>query len=180
MTRVAIQGVAGSYSEEAAQRLLGSDASIVECRDFQSTFDAIVSGLAEAAVVPVENKIVGRIDQSSDLLTASGYRVVERLSLRVQHVVAGAPGAKFDDVTSVRSHVEALKQCQRFLADHPRMKQVIGADTASSIRRVVEDGDLTKAAIGSRRAALLYGATILAEGIADDPDNWTTFYLIAN
>jgi chorismate mutase/prephenate dehydratase len=98
----------------------------------------------------------------------------------VQHVLAGTTDANFDDLVSVRSHVEALKQCGRFLATHPHLKQVIGADTASSIKRIVEESNPTHAAIGSRRAAELYGAKILREDIADDIDNWTTFYVIGN
>jgi prephenate dehydratase len=180
MIRVAIQGINGSYSEEAAHLLLGADASIVECRDFETTFDAVRRGEAEGAVVPVENKIVGRIGQSTDLLEAGGFRVLDKLPLKVLHVLAGTADAKIEKLVSVRSHVEALKQCRRFLTSHPQLKQVIGADTASSIRRIVEEGHPAKAAIGSRRAAELYGATILAEGIADDEDNWTTFYLIGN
>jgi prephenate dehydratase len=180
MTRVAIQGISGSYSEEAARRIFGNDVSIVECTDFDATFAALRVGNAENAVVPVENKIVGEIRQSLDLLYAGGYRVLDKLPLRVQHVLAGTPGSQIERLTSIRSHVEALKQCRRFLLAHPHIIQVVGADTASSVRRIIQDGNSANAAIGSRRAAELYGAEILAENIADDTDNWTTFYLVAN
>ena len=178
--RVAIQGISGSYSEEAARRLLGDDVRVLECTDFDETFAAIRDGSADNAVVPVENKIVGEIRRPLDLLQAGGYRILDRLPLKVQHVLAGTPDAEIDRLVSVRSHVEALKQCRRFLTTHLNLKQIIGADTASSIRRIVDEANPTHAAIGSRRAAELYGAKILAENIADDTDNWTTFYLIAN
>ena len=180
MTRVAIQGVSGSYSEEAVLELFGVGASLVECRDFEETFATLRAGVADNAVVPVENKIVGEIRQPLDLLTAGAFRVHEKLSLRVQHVLAGTPDATFADLVSVRTHIEALKQCKRFLTTHAHLRQIVGADTASSVRRVVEEGDPQRAAIGSRRAVELYGAKILAEDIADDIDNWTTFYLIGN
>jgi prephenate dehydratase len=179
MTRVAIQGINGSYSEEAARVMLGSDVSKVECRDFEAVFVSLRSGNADHAVVPVENKIVGEIRQSVDLLRAGPYRVLERLPFRVRHVLAGTPSADPEKLRSVRSHVEALKQCGRFLAEHSQLRLVVGSDTASSIRRVVDEGDAGRAAIGSRRAAELYGAKILREDIADDIDNWTIFYLIA-
>lgn len=180
MIRVAIQGVAGSYSEEAARRLSAGAAEIIECLDFESVFDAVRIGTADHAVVPVENKIVGEIHRPAELVRSGGFRILEKLSLRVQHVLAGTPGADFERLTSVRSHVEALKQCRRFLDSHTRIERVIGADTASSVRRIVEDGDPVRAAIGSRRAAEMYGAAILRCDIADDIDNWTTFYLIGN
>ena len=180
MRRVAIQGVAGSYSEEAVRQLFGGDASILECLDFEETFDAVRVGDADNAVVPVINKIIGEIRRPVELLGAGSFKILDKLPLRVQHVLAGTPDGNFEELVSVRSHVEALKQCGRFLASHPQLTQVIGADTASSIKRIVEGSNPTHAAIGSRRAAELYGAKILCEDIADDIDNWTTFYVIGN
>jgi len=180
MTRVAIQGIEGSYSEEAVREIFGAEALVLECEDFETTFGAVVSGDADNAVVPIENKIVGPIAQAVDLLRSDAYHVLDRLALKVRHVLAGAPGAGFEDLVSVRSHVEALKQCRKFLDANPRLTRLIGTDTASSIKTVVEQKDLSCAAIGSRRAAELYGAEILQENIADDIDNWTIFYLIGN
>lgn len=178
MSVVAIQGVRGSYSEEATHSLLGLDAEIVECVDFAATFKAVADAQAEYAVVPVENKIVGEIEDSMKLLRAGNYRIFERLPLKVMHVLAGTPDAEFESIKTVRSHVEALKQCRRFLTTNSHLTQVIGADTASSVRRIVEEKINENSAIGSRRAAEIYGAKIIAENIADDHDNWTTFYLI--
>ena len=180
MTRVAIQGIKGSYSEEAVLEIFGAAVSILECTDFDTTFAAVASGKADNAVIPVENKIVGSITQTIDLLKDEQYRILEKLPLKVRHVLAGTPAARFDSLISVRSHVEALKQCRRFLDANPQLQQIVGSDTASSVRKIVEANDPTKAAIGSRRAADLYGAEILHESIADDIDNWTIFYLIGN
>lgn len=178
MSTVAIQGVKGSYSEQATIKLVGSDADIVECLDFTETFDAVTSQRAEYAVVPVENKIVGEIDGSMEHLRGNTFRVFERLPLQVMHVLAGTADADITSIKTVRSHIEALKQCKKYLAANSNWTQIIGADTASSIRRIVEERRPENAAIGSRRAAELYGAKIIAENIADDRDNWTTFWLI--
>jgi prephenate dehydratase len=180
MKRIAIQGIRGSYSEEAVREIFGADASVLECSDFESAFAAVEFGDADNAVVPIENKIVGAIQPTCDLLNASSFRVHERLRLRVGHVLAAAPGATFDGLVSVRSHIEALKQCRKFLHANPKITQLIGTDTASSIKTIIEERDLTRAAIGSRRAAALYGADIIRENVADDDDNWTMFYLIGN
>jgi prephenate dehydratase len=180
MTRVAIQGIAGSYSDEAANRIFGSGARLVECGDFCAAFDAVGSGDAQFAVVPVRNRIVGEIVAVTELIASTGVRVMDSLELEVQHVLAGTPDAELSDVRSVRSHVEALRQCSNYLTANPHLTQVIGADTASSIRRIVLNGAREHAAIGSRRAAELYGARILAENIANSRKNWTTFCLIGN
>lgn len=180
MTLAAIQGIRGSYSEEAARAILGADAAILECPNFEKAFDALGSSRVEYAVVPVRNKIVGDIETPVRLIQTHGMRVLDELSLPIRHLLAGVPGAKFEGITSVRSHIEALKQCSNFLAARLGIEQVIGADTASSIKRIVEEGDKRSAAIGSRRAAEIYGAEVIREDIANDPDNWTTFYLLAN
>jgi prephenate dehydratase len=180
MTRVAIQGAIGSYSEEAVREIFGDDATILECLDFAAAFAAVDSRIVENAVIPIENKIVGPITGAVDLLKSKKYTVLEKMPLKVRHVLAGTRGSSFEDLISVRSHVEALKQCRKFLAANSNLTQIVGADTASSIRRIVEEEDPTHAAIGSRRAADLYGAKIIRETIADDIDNWTVFYLIGS
>lgn len=180
MTVVAIQGISGSYSEQATRRILGNDAAILECRDFEKTFSAVTSRRAEFAVVPVENKIVGEIKTAVDLLRASRLRILDRVELEVRHVLAGTPDAEFAKLTTVRSHIEALKQCRRFFIENTHLVQVIGADTASSIRRIIDEKNRMHAAIGSRRASEIYGAKVLKENIADDAENWTTFYLIGS
>ena len=123
MSIIAIQGIRGSYSEEAALDL-AADASILECEDFPSTFDAVRSGRAEYAVVPVENKIVGEISGSVSYLRTGGFREHERMSLNVRHVLAGTRDATLGTIRSVMSHVEALNQCRRYLASRPEWKYV--------------------------------------------------------
>jgi prephenate dehydratase len=180
MSRVAIQGIKGSYSEEAAGRLLGQGLSVVECVDFDSVFAAVDTGAADYAVVPVRNRIVGDIVPVVKLIQGNRAQVYGRLELKVMHVLAGTQASDVGRINSVRSHIEALRQCSEYLAKLLSCTQEIGADTASSIRRIVEENDPQRAAIGSRRAAEIYGAKILAENIANSKENWTTFYLIGN
>lgn len=178
MTVVAIQGIYGSYSEAAARAMLGSGAELIECRDFPSTFEAVTSNRAERAVVPLRNRVVGEITGVSNLIGDGGFEILDEFDLQINHVLAGVASAEIDDVATVRSHTEALRQCSDFLKANPRMKPVTDNDTATSIRRIVSDGLRRNAAIGSERAALFYGAKILSREVANEKDNWTTFGLI--
>lgn len=178
MKLVAIQGIHGSYSEEAARQMLGPTAGLIECDDFASTFETVISNRASRAVVPLRNKIVGEIEGVADLLMKNGLKILDEFELKIHHVLAGTASAEIDDVITVQSHREALKQCSRFLAANPQMKQLAGSDTATSIRRIVLEDSRENAAIGSERAALFYGAKILCEDVANEKDNWTTFGLI--
>jgi chorismate mutase/prephenate dehydratase len=177
MISVAIQGIAGSYSEEAAGAIV-PDARVVECREFHTVFAAVESGSVDYGVVPIENKIVGSIRRVDALLNASVVRVLDSCTLSVDHVLAGTADSDLACISGVVSHPEALKQCSLFFRDNPAIRAEPGADTASSIRRVLRDGNKMAAAIGSRRAAELYAAKVLLEDIADESENWTKFYLI--
>jgi prephenate dehydratase len=177
MTRVAIQGIRGSYSEEAATSMFGGSVELVECPDFASTFREAESGDA-LVLVPVRNSIVGDIASTNSLLRSSGLRVYEEIELRIDHILAGAGPIPVERVRTVRSHPEALKQCNRFLASRPQISVETCTDTATGIRDIAAFGRQDEAAIGSRNAAELYGACILHENIADSAENRTLFYLL--
>jgi prephenate dehydratase len=78
----------------------------------------------------------------------------------------------------VRSHPVALAQCQRFFAEHPRLKAVTAEDTAGSVAEIMQRTDATRAAIAGSRAAELYGAAIIRNSIQDQPENFTRFVLL--
>jgi len=87
-------------------------------------------------------------------------------------------GALFEKIEAVESHPAALAQCERFFAAHPGMVRIESEDTAGSVARIVALGDLKRAAIAGRRAAELYGGSILREDLQDRPENYTRFLLL--
>ena len=180
MCLIAIQGILGSYSEEAVQRMYDGKASILECLNFDETFQAVVDKKADFAVVPLKNNIVGQIKSASAVLKMHDLKILEELPLEIQHVLIGTRDGRFENLQTVVSHEEALKQCRKFLSENASLQANVGRDTASCVKKVVEENDSVRAAIGSRRAAEIYGGKILKENIADEAENVTTFYLIGN
>lgn len=178
MRTIAIQGIKGSYSEEAALEICGEKTKILFCRDFEQTFAALLKGKTDYLVVPLHNKIVGDIEKPLRLLRGSGLQILDEMPLPVRHVLIGTQEAEFETTQTVESHEEALKQCRLFLSNHPQIRNLIGDDTASSVKKIIAEGNPQKTAIGSRRAAEIYGGKILRENIADDAENVTWFYLI--
>ncbi len=178
MISIAIQGIFGSYSYQAARQIAGDGAEILECSDFDSVFQAVLRGQAELAVVPVNNKIVGQINKPVELIGINDMAVHKELKLSIEHVLAGNEDTAVDEIEIVRSHPEALKQCSRYLSEHPNWKIETGTDTAGSLRSIVENKERNAAAICSCKAAELYEARILATAIADEADNWTMFQLV--
>jgi prephenate dehydratase len=177
--RVAFQGERGAFSEEAAIKLLGEDIQLVPRQTFEALYASIRDGLADTILAPIENSLAGSVHRSYDLLIASGLHIQAEVVIPIVHNLIGLPGATFERITQVSSHPVALAQCERFFASHPSIKRVAADDTAGSLRDAIQAGDPTKAAIASRRAASVYGGTILQEHLEDHPENYTRFLLLA-
>lgn len=175
---VAIQGERGAFSEAAARNLAGPEHRIIPCRTFDEVFEAVESGRAAAAVVPIENSLAGSVLRTYELLGAAGLEIIGETLLRIQLHLIGRPGTSISAVRRVMSHPVALAQCQRFLAGHPLMEAVATYDTAGSVKLVMEGRSEGEAAIAGSVAAELYGAEILASEIEDHAENFTRFLLL--
>jgi prephenate dehydratase len=175
--KIAIQGEPGSFSHEAAIKLV-PDGEIVPCSLSAEVFAALESGAADAAVIPIENSLAGSVAEHFDLLLTHDVRVVRETLLRIRHNLIGLPGAAIEEIERVFSHPVALAQCRKFLAAHPRMEAVAFYDTAGSVKQLVKLREPHTAGIASEAAAEYYGAQILAAGIEDNPENYTRFFLV--
>ncbi|HEX4029581.1 MAG TPA: prephenate dehydratase [Terracidiphilus sp.] len=175
--KIAIQGEPGSFSYEAALKLV-SDAEIVPCALSAEVFASLASGAADAAVIPIENSLAGPVSEHFDLLLAHDVRVERETLLRIRHNLIAMAGAAIDEIDRVFSHPVALAQCRRFLASHPRMEAFAAYDTAGSVKQLVELRDRRAGAIASAAAAVYYGAEILQADIEDNPENYTRFFLV--
>jgi len=175
--RIAIQGEPGSFSHEAALRLV-PDACILPQSLSADVFAALVSGAADAAAIPIENSLAGSVLEHFDLLLAQDVQVVAETLLRIRHNLIAMPGATLGGLQRVFSHPVALAQCKRYLAAHPHMEPFAFYDTAGSVKQLVELQDLNAGAIASSAAAQFYGAQILDAGIEDNQENYTRFFLV--
>jgi prephenate dehydratase len=147
---------------------------------------AVHDGTADRGLVPIENSREGGVGATLDALVfdAPDVMIVGELVHRVSYCLAAAEPIAPDEVRTVHSHPQATGQCARFLAEQlPAAAVVSAASTADAVRAVADGAPLPgsppHAAIGTRHAAALYGATLLAEGIEDDAENVTRFAWIA-
>lgn len=177
--RVAFQGERGAYSEAAALKHFGAATETVPCESFDALFAAVESGACERGLAPIENSVAGSIHRNYDLLLQHSLHIVGEHHLRVRHCLIGLPGVALAEIRKVISHPQALAQCEHYLRSLPHVRAEVAYDTAGSVKLVKEAGARQVAAIASRRAAQVYGMSILAEGIEDDPANFTRFLAIA-
>ena len=148
---------------------------------FPALVSAVETGLATEAVLPIENSIEGAVNTTLDLLIhETPLRIAGELALPVRHFLVTRPGVRFDNIQVVTSHPQALGQCRRFLDRClPDVEQVANLSTAGAVREVAQGTDDHRAAIGTARAAELYGGAILAHDIQDTHLNVTRFVVLS-
>jgi prephenate dehydratase len=175
--KVAIQGELGSFSHEAAERMLPR-CTVVPCARSAEVFDLVQRGSVAAAVIPIENSLAGTVAEHADLLIAREVFIQGEFLLRIVHNVIAAPGVKLSALRKAFSHPVALDQCRDFFRHHPRIEPVPFYDTAGSVKHVVAHRLPDAAGIAGRHAAREYSGKILQAGIEDDKRNFTRFFLI--
>jgi prephenate dehydratase len=175
--KVAIQGERGSFSHEAAKRMLPR-CTVVPCARSAEVFDRVERRTVDAAVIPIENTLAGTVAEHADLLVARDVFIQREYLLRIVHNVIAAPGVELASLRRVLSHPVALDQCRDFFRKHPGIEPVAFYDTAGSVKHVVEAHLHDAAGIAGTQAAREYSGKILKAGIEDDKGNFTRFFLI--
>jgi prephenate dehydratase len=176
----AFLGPRGTFSEEAALLRAGSE-DLIAFASIPALVSAVETGLADEAVLPIENSIEGAISTTLDLLIhETALRISGELVVPVRLFLITRPGVKLEDVRVVTSHPNPLGQSRRFLDRClPGVEQVAALSTASAVEDVVASADADRAAISTARAAELYGGAILARDIQDVRSNVTRFVVLA-
>lgn len=179
MKKVAIQGVKGCFHEQAARmfyRECGQEISgIVECPTFDSLYRSMDAGVADAAVMAIENTVSGGLLPNFELLRKYDRQIKGEVFLRIQQNLMAMPGQKMEDIKEVRTHYMAINQTREFFKDYPWIRLVESEDTAKSAADVAEGRLMGVGAVASVLAADLYGLEVLAEGIETYKQNFTRF-----
>ena len=178
MTKVTFQGVAGAYSEEAIRQYFSTEVESVPCRTLVDIFLGVEGREVEYGMLPVENAVAGSVNQSYELLMEHDLRIYAEVILRVRHMLLAIPGTEFSQIERVRSHPQALAQCQRYLVRHG-LEPKLAVDTAESARELAANPERGVAVIASELAAKLCGLEILDRNIEDFPFNYTRFFVLS-
>ncbi|MDT0681171.1 prephenate dehydratase [Roseicyclus sp. F158] len=175
--RIAYQGEPGAYSHQACVEAR-PDHEPMPCSTFEDAIEAVRTGAAELAMLPVENSTYGRVADIHRLLPESGLHIVGEAFVRVHISLLGVPGTRIEDVTRAQSHTVLLGQCRTFLRGNG-IEPVTGADTAGSAAHVARVADPSLAALASELAGEIYGLVPLAREIEDQTTNTTRFLVMS-
>lgn len=180
LRRLAYLGPPGTFSEEAALRY-DSAAELLPMATITAVASAVEAGMADEGIVPIENSLEGSVAETLDLLIHSPQPLLisREITLPIEHYLLTRPGTKADQIKLLFAHPQALGQCRGFVE---RCFPKAAIEAALSNSAAVEEMMSREgaAAIGTRRAAEIYGAEILAKGIADRTPNVTRFVVLAH
>jgi prephenate dehydratase len=174
--RISFQGELGAYSHEACLQARPG-AEVVPCRTFEEAVEAVRSGDADLAMLPVENSTYGRVADIHSLLPESGLRILEENFVRVRISLMARPGVALEDVRHVRAHMVLLPQAKTFLKDRGITYEA-ALDSAGAAAELSRADKRDEGVLASSVAAAIYGLEVLAEGIEDNDTNTTRFLLM--
>jgi prephenate dehydratase len=177
-SRLAFLGPPGTFSEEAALKY-EPEAGLVPMASLTAVATAVESGMADAGIVPIENSLEGPVTETLDILVHSPrpLSIRNELVLPIEHYLLVRAGTKAESVKVLFAHPQALAQCRGFVERcFPKAAVEAALSNSAAVEEMMAREDA--AAIGTRRAAEIYGAETLAKGIQDRSTNLTRFVVL--
>ena len=181
MKRIAIQGIAGSFHEDAAQRYFKDrDIEIIECRTFRKVCQLVDSDQADFAVMAIENAIAGSLLENYALMSDFHLKIIGETYVHIKMNLMALPGVDKKAITEIHSHPIALKQCAQYIDENfGEISLDDNFDTAGAAKNIAKNNYTHIASIGNKRSAELYGLNILDSGIETNKKNYTRFLILS-
>ncbi|MDC1096038.1 prephenate dehydratase domain-containing protein [Pelagibacteraceae bacterium] len=174
--KIAFQGEKGAYSHIATEKLF-KNAEIKTCSTFEETFKTAYEDENFKIIIPLENSLAGRVADIHYLLTKYKLQIYAEHFQIVEHSLIVRPEANIGDIKYVRSHAQAIGQCQKIILSN-NFKTIISADTAGSAKELSEGKNKSIAAIASELSAKIYNLKVLKKNIEDEAGNVTRFLIM--
>lgn len=174
---VACQGVEGAYSGVTANKLF-PNSPVQFYSQFEDVFEAVNRGDARFGVIPVENSTAGSVHESYDLIMKYRFYVVGAYDLKIEHCLCAKGSTKYEQITDVYSHPQALSQCNNFLKNFD-FTGINFSNTAAAAKFVAESEKNNIGVICSQLAAKKYGLKILKRNVQNNNNNRTRFIVIS-
>lgn len=172
------QGVHGSFSEEALINYFGDIYETVNYEDFEDLFQGLKYKSIDYGIVPIENSSTGSINQIYDLLKKYGFYIVGETRIKVEQNLLAIKGTTLKDIKCIYSHPQGFEQSSEFIKTLKDVTLIPYHNTGISAKYVHDCEDISKSAIGSKRAGKLYNLEILKENINNNIENYTRFIII--
>jgi prephenate dehydratase len=178
-SRIAIQGVLGSFHHQVAIEYFGDSTELLECMSFDAVVQGLLQNQVEDGVMAIENSIAGTIIPNYALIDRNELIITGEHYVKINHNLMALPGQSIEDIKEVHSHPMALLQCAVFFSNYPHIRLVESVDTAETAKRIREQSIKGLGAIASDTAAAMYDLAVLASGIHTIQSNYTRFVIVS-
>jgi chorismate mutase/prephenate dehydratase len=180
--RVAFLGRQGSYSYWATQKYFTRRAEkLIEigCDSFNEIVQAVETGHADYAVLPIENTSSGSINEVFDLLQHTRLSIVGELTHPIKHCLLGLPGTDLKNIKQICAHPQVIAQCSQYLQTLQNVKIEYCDASSDAFNRVRAAQNADIVAIGGEEGGQLYGLEVLDRDLANQKDNVSRFIVVA-
>ncbi len=177
--KVVYQGVEGAYSQAAMWQYFGEEVDSYNVELWRDAMEDVKNKKADYGVFPIENSTAGSVSDINDLLIEYDNYIVGEVELKISHALLGLEASSLSDIKKIYSHPQALMQSQSFLNSNRDWQQISVKNTAGAAKKVLDDNDVSQAAVASKYAAKVYGLKVLQEGITDTDVNSTRFIVVS-
>ena len=160
-------GPAGTFTEAALIPLLKPQDKSVPAVNVTAALDAVRSGTADYAIVPIENSVEGVVARTLDeLASGAPLLIIGESILSVSFALMVKPGMKISDIKRLATHPHAEAQCREYISKKiPGAEVIMTASTAAGAEAVAKgeaDGALAAAV-----AAKNFNLEVIAEDVGD-------------
>ena len=185
MVRISYLGPEGTFTEAALLKMAaagivprGGEVVPQPTETTPAAIEAVRSGAADFACVPIENSIEGSVLPTLDSLAAgSPLQIYAELTLDVSFSIVVRPGTSAAQVGTVAAFPVAAAQVRQWLAAQlPKAELVLTNSNAAAARDVAEGR--CDAGVSTALAARRYRLSTLAEEVVDEPNARTRFVLV--
>ncbi len=174
--KIAFQGEKGAYSHLACTEVF-PNIEPVACPTFEEAFILARDNSSYKIIIPIENSLAGRVADIHYLIPKYKLQIHAEHFQKVSHNLLGIKDSKIEDIKTVRSHSQAIGQCNKMILKQ-KLKPIISADTAGSAKFIAEKKDKSESAIASSLAAKIYNLKILKSNVEDEVGNVTRFFIM--
>jgi prephenate dehydratase len=174
----AFLGPVGTFTELAlAQVKEAKSAKQLPVSTINEAIEAVVSGKAQRAIVPVENSIEGGVSATLDALAnTTDIRIYGEYLVPITFNLVAKPGTKLADVKVVSTHPTAYAQCRGWMQENiPTHSYLPSTSTAAAAADLLSKDPLADAAIAAKSITDHYKLTVLARNIGDNKNAQTRF-----
>lgn len=183
MTKIAVSGDAGSFSEEAgllyAQRE-GLEPEIIYAIDTEGVLSRVEKDEVELGIFPVVNSRGGLVQTAFEAMGRHLFAIVSELWMEVHQCLMVSPGVKKEEIKKIATHPQAFSQCERYIKREFPGAQLIDWEDTAKAAKDLSVGILSKgtAVIAPARSAQIYSLELIDKGIQDNHPNLTTFIVV--